>query len=128
MLKIPPIPDKEYFTIGEVSQITMVQKYTLRYWENEFRLLRPLRESSGQRRYSKEEVEFIFKIKDLLYNKCYTIEGAKKYLIGDKRKKLTDLQTYLDLNLEHLPDSKFLRNIKEELKCVLKLLKNKCEM
>ncbi|MDR3253528.1 MAG: MerR family transcriptional regulator [Endomicrobium sp.] len=123
MSQIPPIPDKEYFTISEVSQITMIQKHTLRYWESEFKLLRPIRKSSGQRIYRKEEVELIFKIKDLLYNKRYTINGAKKYLIGDKRKKLTDLQTDLKLDLEHLPDSKFLRNIKEELKNILKLLR-----
>lgn len=123
MLEIPPIPDKEYFTISEVSQITQVPKYTLRYWENEFKLLRPVRKSSGQRRYHKEDVELIFKIKDLLYNKKYTIAGVKKYLTGGKRKKLTDLQADLGLDIEHLPDSKILREIKEELKQVVKLLK-----
>jgi DNA-binding transcriptional MerR regulator len=123
MFKIPPIPDKEYFTIGEVSQITLVPKYTLRYWENEFKLLRPIRKSSGQRRYRKEEVEIIFKIKDLLYNKRYTIEGVKKYFVCDKRKKLTDAQSNLELDIEHMPDSKFLRDLKDELKHILKLLK-----
>ncbi|MCL2144413.1 MAG: MerR family transcriptional regulator [Endomicrobia bacterium] len=123
MFEIPPIPDKEYFTIGEVSQITQVPKHTLRYWENEFKLLRPVRKSSGQRRYHKEDVELVFKIKDLLYNKRYTIEGVKKYLTGGKRKKLTDLQSNLNLDIEHLPDAKILREIKEELKQVLKLLK-----
>lgn len=123
MVQVPPIPDKQYFTIGEVSRITQVPQYTLRYWENEFKLLRPVRKSSGQRRYHKEDVELVFKIKDLLYNKRYTIEGVKKCLIGGKRRKLTDLQTDLNLDIEHLPDSKFLREIKEELKQILKLLK-----
>ncbi len=123
MFEIPPIPDKEYFTIGEVSQITQVPKYTLRYWEGEFKLLRPVRKSSGQRRYRKEDVELVFKIKDLLYNKRYTIEGVKKYLTGGKRKKLVSFQADLNLEIEHLPDSKVLREIKEELKQVLKLLK-----
>ncbi|MDR3257152.1 MAG: MerR family transcriptional regulator [Endomicrobium sp.] len=123
MFQIPPIPDKEYFTIGEISQVTLVPKHTLRYWESEFKLLRPIRKSSGQRRYNKEEVELVFKIKDLLYNKRYTIEGVKKYLIGDKRKKLTDLQTNLNLDFENMPDHKFLRTLKEDLKQILKLLK-----
>jgi len=123
MLEVPPIPDKEYFTIGEVSQITLVPKHTLRYWESEFSLLRPVRKSSGQRRYRPQEVELVFKIKDLLYNKKYTIRGVKKYLTGGKRKKLVDLQTNLNLDLEHMPDSEFLRDIKCELKHILKLLK-----
>ncbi|MDR3113174.1 MAG: MerR family transcriptional regulator [Endomicrobium sp.] len=124
MFEIPSIPDKEYFTIGEVFQITRVEKHTLRYWEKEFSLLRPERKSSARRRYyRKEDVELIFKIKDLLYNKGYKIEGVKKYLTGGRRKKLTDLQSDLNLNIEHLPDSKILREIKEELKNVLSLLK-----
>ena len=120
MTQIPPIPDKEYFSIGEVSQVTLVPKHTLRYWESEFKLLRPVRKSSGRRKYRKEDVELVFKIKDLLYNQKYSIEGAKKYLIGDKRKKRKDT---LELNLEHIPDSEFLQNIKDELKYILKLLK-----
>ncbi len=123
MFKNPQIPDKEYFTIGEVSQITQVPKYTLRYWESEFKLLRPIRKSSGRRLYQKEDIELIFNIKDLLYNKRYTIEGVKKYFTAGKRRKLTDLQTNMNLDIEHLPDSKVLREIKEELKQVMKLLK-----
>ena len=123
MFKNPQIPDKEYFTIGEVSQITQVPKYTLRYWESEFKLLRPIRKSSGRRLYQKEDLELIFKIKDLLYNRRYTIEGVKKYFTAGKRRKLTDLQTNMNLDIEHLPDSKVLREIKEELKQVMKLLK-----
>jgi DNA-binding transcriptional MerR regulator len=122
MLQVPPIPDKEYFTIGEVSQITFVPKYTLRYWEDKFKILRPIRKNSGQRRYHKKEVELIFKIKNLLYDKRYTIEGVKKYLIRDKRKKFIDLQPSLKLDLGHIPDSKFLRDIKDELQHILKLL------
>jgi DNA-binding transcriptional MerR regulator len=118
------MPDKEYFSIGEASQITLVPKHTLRYWENEFGLLRPVRKTSGRRKYRKEEVELVFKIKDLLYNQKYSIEGAKKYLIGDKRKRYKDAQKNLEFNkLENVPDSEFLQNIKSELKYILKLLK-----
>jgi DNA-binding transcriptional MerR regulator len=123
MTQTPPIPDKEYFSIGEVSQITFVPKYTLRYWESEFKLLRPIRKSSGRREYRMEDVELVFKIKDLLYNQKYTTKGVKKYLIDDKRKKRKDTQNILELNLEHISDSEFLQNIKNELKYILKLLK-----
>jgi DNA-binding transcriptional MerR regulator len=123
VFQIPPIPDKEYFTIGELSQITLVPKHTLRYWEKEFNLLKPIRKNSGHKKYRKEDIEIVFKIKDLLYNKRYTIEGVKKFLTIDKRKKLTDFQTSLKLDLEQIPDSKLLKDLKEELKYVLKLLK-----
>jgi DNA-binding transcriptional MerR regulator len=123
MVLIPPIPDKEYFSIGEVSQITLVAKHTLRYWENEFSLLRPVRKASGRRKYCREEVGLVFKIKDLLYNQKYSIKGVKKYLIGDKRKKLCHGQGSLEFDVAHAPDSKFLQNIKDELNHILKLLK-----
>jgi DNA-binding transcriptional MerR regulator len=123
VFQIQAIPDKEYFTIGEVARIALVPKYTLRYWENSFKLLRPIRKTSGQRRYRKEEVEIVFKIKDLLYNKRYTIEGVKKCLVADKRKKIVDFRTGLNLELKPALDSKFLRDIRDELQSILKLLK-----
>lgn len=120
---IPPIPDKKYFTISEVSQITQVPNYTLRYWEDEFKLLRPVRKNNGRRIYTKDDIELVFKIKDLLYNQRYTIEGVKKYFVAGKKKKLTQIQSDLNLDIENLPDSKMLREIKEELKSIVKLLK-----
>jgi DNA-binding transcriptional MerR regulator len=113
------IPDKEYFNIGEVSNLTLVPKYTLRYWENEFKLLRPIRNNSGQRKYSKYDIDIVFKIKKLLYNEKYTINGVKKYLILAKRKKFTELQ----LSNDNMPNSEFLKNIKNELVYLLNLLK-----
>lgn len=103
MSKTPPIPDKEYFTIGEFAQTTLVPKHTLRYWESEFKLLRPVIKSTGHKKYRKEDVEIVFKIKDLLYNQGYTIEGAKKCLMRDKRKK--SVGPSVDMYLEHMPDS-----------------------
>jgi DNA-binding transcriptional MerR regulator len=78
-------PDKEFFSIGETSEITQVAPYVLRYWESEFKLLRPTRRESGQRRYSRKDLELILKIKDLLYGKRFTIPGAKKFLAEEKR-------------------------------------------
>ena len=86
-LSIPPLPEKEYFSIGEVSKIVQLPAYVLRYWESEFKLNRPIRRSSGQRKYMKKDIEIVFKVKDLLHNKRFTISGAKKFLAGDKRKK-----------------------------------------
>src|SRR3989338_5790394 len=83
MVFIPP--DKEFFSIGEASQITQVAPYVLRYWESEFKLLRPSRRESGQRKYSRKDLESILKVKDLLYVKRFTIPGAKKFLSDEKR-------------------------------------------
>jgi DNA-binding transcriptional MerR regulator len=127
MLSIPlisHISDKEYFTISEVSQVTHVPKYTLRYWELEFKFLHPIRKKSGHRRYQKEEIELIFKIKDLLYNKQYTIEGVKKCLVGERRRKFTGFQTNSSLSSEIAIDSKFLKSLKDDLKTILKILKS----
>ncbi len=79
-------PDKKYLNISEVSERTGVPAYTLRYWETEFKQLKPERHS-GIRKYSPLDVELVKKIKDLLYNKKYTIDGVKKCLTVDRRKK-----------------------------------------
>ena len=82
--KVPAadIPDKLYFKIGEVSDITDVPAYVLRFWQSEFKRISPKRTSSGQRLYRRCDVELILKIKDLLYNKKFTIQGAKRHLGG----------------------------------------------
>ena len=74
------IPEKLYFRIGEVSRIAEVPTYVLRFWESEFRTIRPKRTSSGQRLYRKTDVQRILTIKKLLYEKKFTIEGARRFL------------------------------------------------
>ena len=74
------IPEKRYFRIGEVSALTGIESYVLRYWETEFPKIRPTRSRSGQRLYKKRDIEIILQVKDLLYQKKFTIAGAKKHL------------------------------------------------
>jgi DNA-binding transcriptional MerR regulator len=76
----PSIPDKLYFRIGEVSQLVGVEAYVLRYWESEFPALSPKKSSSGQRMFRRKDVELLLKIKHLLYDRKFTIEGARKAL------------------------------------------------
>jgi len=78
--KTYPIPDKLYFKIGEVAEITGVKPYVLRYWESEFKMVNPSKSRSRQRLYRKNDVELIFRIKELLYEERYTINGARKKL------------------------------------------------
>ena len=81
----PEIPDKLYFRIGEVSQLAGVKAYVLRYWETEFAGIGPKKSGSNHRLYRRKDVELILDIKHLLYEKRYTIEGARKLLLGEGR-------------------------------------------
>ncbi|MEE9275689.1 MAG: MerR family transcriptional regulator [bacterium] len=74
------IPDKLFFKIGEVAELTGTKPHVLRYWESEFKMLRPAKGDSGQRIYRRKDVELIFSIKHLLYEENFTIAGAKKQL------------------------------------------------
>ena len=80
MKKDIEIPDKLFFRIGEVSKIVGVEPHVLRYWESEFKILRPSRVGSKRRLYRRKDIELILKIKELLYVKKFTIAGAKKVL------------------------------------------------
>ena len=74
------IPDKLFFRIGEVSQLVGVEPYVLRYWESEFPGLSPKKSNTGQRMFRRKDVEMLLNIKQLLYDKKFTIEGARKAL------------------------------------------------
>jgi len=74
------IPDKAYFRIGEVSKILNVEPYVIRYWETEFKSIKPVRTKSAQRLYRQKDVQELLTIKDLLYAQRFTIDGAKKQL------------------------------------------------
>jgi DNA-binding transcriptional MerR regulator len=76
----PRIPDKQYFRIGEVASIAEVEAYVLRYWETEFATLRPQKTRTNQRMYSRKDVEHVLRIRDLLYEEGFTIEGARRKL------------------------------------------------
>lgn|SRR3974390_417952 len=78
----PEIPDKLYFRIGEVSGILGVEPYVLRYWETEFPQLAPKKSGTGHRLYRRKDVELLLLIKRLLYEKRFTIEGARQTLRG----------------------------------------------
>ena len=74
------IPDKTYFRIGEVSKLLNVEPYVIRYWETEFRTIKPVRTRTAQRLYRKKDVQELLTIRNLLYSQRFTIDGAKKQL------------------------------------------------
>jgi DNA-binding transcriptional MerR regulator len=103
------IPDKLYFKIGEVCKITDVEPYILRYWESEFKLIKPYRTKSNQRLYRKKDVEAVLKIRKMLYDQKYTIAGAKKKLKETIPQQEIRQQKQLSLNL---PDQRYTAAIK----------------
>ncbi len=107
------IPDKAYFKIGEVCELTGLKSHTLRYWESEFSVIKPKRAGSQQRLYRKADVETIFKIKKLIHDDGLTIAGTKKYL-----SKQNDTQTFGDTKI----DSNLIQTIKSELISIKEIL------
>jgi DNA-binding transcriptional MerR regulator len=116
------IPNKEYFKIGEVSALSQLEPYVLRYWETEFKTIRPVRFGSNQRMYRRKDVELIFEIKKLLYEEGFTIAGARKKLLQtsreEKEKKPLPIQKAEGAdNLEPL-----MREIQKDLTDLLRFL------
>lgn len=103
------IPDKLYFKIGEVSKIAGLPTHVLRFWESEFKKIRPKRTDSGQRAYTKKDIEAILEIKHLLHERKYTIEGARKHLTARSES-------------EQPPGMQLLEDLKAELKTIRDLL------
>jgi len=110
------IPEKIFFKIGEVADIAGVEQHVLRYWEDEFDMLQPDKNRSGQRLYQKKDVELVLEIKRLLYGEKFTIAGAKIKL---KRYKKKGSPEYLD-EREKLLELK--RQMKEDLESILNTL------
>jgi len=81
----PDIPDKLYFKIGEVSELLAVEPHVLRFWEGEFPLLAPKKSGTGHRLYRRKDVELLLRIKHLLYERRFTIEGARQALQAEGR-------------------------------------------
>ena len=106
------IPDKLYYRIGEVETITEIPAYVLRYWESEFKLLRPKKNPAGQRLYRKRDLELVLRIKTLLYDERLTLEGAKKRLRGEPRGGVRQL----DLGLRGAALEEALRRTRERLR------------
>jgi DNA-binding transcriptional MerR regulator len=114
------IPDKLFFRIGEVSQLVGVEPYVLRYWETEFPGLSPKKSNTGQRMFRRRDVEMLLNIKQLLYEKKFTIEGARKAL---KAEKAVEAIPPAAIRQEELfPAVDPLPGIRRELVAILKLL------
>ncbi|NIM28476.1 MAG: MerR family transcriptional regulator [Gammaproteobacteria bacterium] len=108
---LPAIPGKRYFTIGEVSELCGVKPHVLRYWEQEFPQLKPLKRRGNRRYYQRQDVILIRQIRSLLYEHGFTIGGARQRLSGEEAK--------VDVN----QSQQIIRQLRSELEDVLLILK-----
>jgi len=109
--ELPAIPAKRYFTIGEVSELCAVKPHVLRYWEQEFSQLEPVKRRGNRRYYQRQDVVLIRQIRGLLYEDGYTIGGARSHLSGENSQKDTS-QTKIEI-----------QEIKAELEEIIAILK-----
>ncbi len=109
--ELPPIPGKRYFTIGEVSDLCAVKPHVLRYWEQEFPQLKPVKRRGNRRYYQRQDVLIIRQIRSLLYDDGFTIGGARQRLTGDQAK--TDVSQ----------SQQIIKQLRIELEQVLKILR-----
>ena len=131
LAQLPPIPAKRYFTIGEVSELCGVKPHVLRYWEQEFTQLKPVKRRGNRRYYQHHEVLLIRKIRELLYEQGFTISGARNRLDGaeDKIETTQLVQNLPQISAQALPivtasanDFDF-HTFKQEMRQVIQLLR-----
>jgi DNA-binding transcriptional MerR regulator len=129
-IEVPPlakqeIPDKLYFRIGDVSRLAGVKPYVLRYWETEFPAIAPKKSGTGQRLYRRKDVELILEIKHLLYEKRFTIEGARKAIDSRGKPAPAPKRATKDIKQAMLftPPAPDISSIRTELVDILALLK-----
>ncbi len=113
--ELPPIPAKRYFTIGEVSELCGVKPHVLRYWEQEFNQLKPVKRRGNRRYYQHHEVLLVRRIRELLYNQGFTISGARNRL--DE----TGLLEEVAVDPQELPKS--VGGLRDELQSIIELLR-----
>jgi len=121
---LPPIPAKRYFTIGEVSELCGVKPHVLRYWEQEFTQLKPVKRRGNRRYYQHHEVLLIRRIRELLYEEGFTISGARNRL-GENTRSRSDesVETGAQAQLERLGEELERQALLDELKKIRDLLR-----
>ncbi|MFA5496089.1 MAG: MerR family transcriptional regulator [Porticoccaceae bacterium] len=103
--QLPPIPGKRYFTIGEVSELCDVKPHVLRYWEQEFPMLNPVKRRGNRRYYQRQDVLLIRQIRSLLYDQGFTIGGARQRLGGeDAKEEATQVRQLINQTISELEE------------------------
>lgn len=119
--ELPPIPAKRYFTIGEVSDLCLVKPHVLRYWEQEFPNLKPVKRRGNRRYYQRHDVLVIRQIRGLLYDQGFTIGGARQRIEGETNKENLK-PSVASAELPNTARTEVIRSLRIELESVLALL------
>jgi DNA-binding transcriptional MerR regulator len=122
---LPEIPDKSLFTIAEVARLTSTKAFVLRYWQNEFPTLQPVKAPNGRRLYRREDIDMVFEIKRLLYDEGFTIAGARKHLASQRGEYGESVEPAAAAKHQLAPSraqQKILLDLHEELLAILTLL------
>ena len=113
---------KLYYSISEVSEITSLKQYVLRYWETEFSQLKPEKNRAGNRIYRSHDVDTIMEIKSLLYDRKFTIKGAQQHLKDPSKKQSRDVEKMKIVKLSNSIDIQTLKDLKHGLDDLIKLV------
>src|SRR6267154_829647 len=118
--------DQKLYRIGEVSRLTELKPFVLRYWESEFPMLEPVKSPTGHRMYRQEDVDLVFKIKRLLYDEGFTIAGARRHLRGNGATgpEITSSAQHSE-NTAELLSRKMLLDLRDTLRAFLTLLERR---
>ena len=114
---------KLYYSIGDVSQMTDLKQYVLRYWETEFLILNPAKNRAGNRTYKDDDIKIIRHIKELLYEKKFTIRGAKQYLEEYYSNSSDDSKNIVKISSQKM-DKEFLIDLKKKLQETIEIIEN----
>jgi len=127
MPETAPRLSKPFYSISEVSTITQVKAHVLRYWETQFSMLRPRKNRAGKRMYRPQDVELVLYLKDLLYARRFTIQGAKQKILSDRRTASDDpeVKQQVEMDFKQAERQRLLGEIRQGLEALLETLRGR---
>jgi len=125
MPETEPRLSKPFYSISEVSEITKVKAHVLRYWETQFSMLRPRKNRAGNRMYRPQDIEFVLYLKDLLYTRRFTIQGAKQKILTDRRASSDDpeVRQQVEMDFKQAERQRLLGEVRQGLEAILESLR-----
>jgi len=124
MSETTPNLSKPYYSISEVASITQVKPHVLRYWETQFSMLRPRKNRAGNRMYRPSDIEFVLYLKELLYARRFTIQGAKRKILDDRKTESPETKEQLSMDFRDAEKRRLLGEVRLGLEALLQDLRS----